>query len=350
VGRNHLFDAMRGIAAILVVAYHFENFSLKLVPSGFVAVDFFFVLSGFVIAQAYEARLAGGLGLARFAEIRLVRLYPLVFLGVMLGLVRALVSTALHQRLAYTPHQIAIGFPFNLLILPAPTGLSDTFPLNGPVWSLFFEMVANVLFAITAFRWPRAALATLIVIGGVGIVVVARSVGIADIGWEWRSIAGGFARVAYGFTWGHLLFRLSDRSRERASSWWSLVIIAVLAATLVAPVSGTMGFAWQLTAMLLIAPVLVAVASRIDLPVQLHKLAAILGDLSYPLYALHLPLMFMIGFVLRKLHVPLIAFPFVLLPVLLAAAFIAARFFDDPVRARLAQWLKVRQSARAQVV
>src|ERR1700748_3183694 len=85
-----ILDGMRGIAAISVVVFHFmeviiTDYSQNFIGHGFLAVDFFFCLSGFVIAYAYDDRIRQ-MGKANFFKARLIRLRPLVILGSVLGL------------------------------------------------------------------------------------------------------------------------------------------------------------------------------------------------------------------------------------------------------------------------
>lgn len=140
-GRFHTLDAMRGVAALAVVLVHVAAYSgVNLAPGGNLAVDFFFALSGFVIARAYSARLRSGLSWLRFAEIRLVRLYPLVLLGCGFGLVKMLFQIGMGHETAPSWGQFAWILILNPLLLPAP-GVY-LFPLNNPAWSLFFELFA----------------------------------------------------------------------------------------------------------------------------------------------------------------------------------------------------------------
>lgn len=131
-GRYFTLDAMRGVAAIMVVLYHAGPVTTVIAPAGYIAVDFFFALSGFVIAATYEARLRNGLTPLRFIRIRLTRLYPLYLVGLLLGLTKALGAWLVAAPHALTGAQILSATVFGLAILPTLPPLDDLFPLNGP--------------------------------------------------------------------------------------------------------------------------------------------------------------------------------------------------------------------------
>ncbi|MBX9883444.1 MAG: acyltransferase [Novosphingobium sp.] len=155
VGHNRyrLLDEMRGIAALAVLVFHIgtRGGGPLIVPNGFLAVDFFFMLSGFVIAEAYEARLARGLSFADFALRRLVRMAPVAMLGALAG-GAYLAARAFAAPLRSDPLRDVIGANLlNLMILPKlwhgrATGW-EMYPANGPLWSLFFEIAVNLVWA-----------------------------------------------------------------------------------------------------------------------------------------------------------------------------------------------------------
>ena len=142
-------DAMRGIAAIAVMLFHYQGTILGGLPrgllfsGGYLAVDLFFVLSGFVIAHAYDGRLAATMTAGTFVRLRLVRLMPMIWLGALLGASFMLFS------LRRPPNEIAWVAPLNAFIIPTWTSISpDLFPINAPAWSLLFELIANIAFAL----------------------------------------------------------------------------------------------------------------------------------------------------------------------------------------------------------
>ena len=146
-----MLDGLRGFAALLVVLYHMPPYVQRwfYFPNSFLAVDFFFCLSGFIIAYSYERRILNDMSLADFSVARLIRLYPLYFLGSTLGLFSALIVTHAYSRNHLTPGELLTTIALSFLLLP---NLGDVwanhnvFPLNGPAWSLFFELFANLGF------------------------------------------------------------------------------------------------------------------------------------------------------------------------------------------------------------
>lgn len=348
-GRNHLFDMLRGVAALLVVMYHFGPTSALPVDSGYLAVDMFFVLSGYVIAQSYEGRLSAGMGFGGFMTARLIRLYPLLALGAVIGLGREVCKIVLAHPDKLLPVQLAIAGVTNLLILPAPIGRGFLFPLDGPLWSLFFEIIANIVFVLGAYRFRNSALKLIILISGALLVYAIYRCRTAGPGWSWDSAWAGFARVGFGFTLGHLFYRLFPPQPSRRKTWWVLVLVAAIAILLIVPTpSHLFGAIWK-AASLALCPLAVLIATRIEVPDSMSRFAGFLGDMSYPLYAIHVPLKYFMDYFLRRHGVP-DQWLVIEVPVLLIASYLAARFYDAPIRKRLTTRMAVRESAPPQTI
>src|SRR6218665_2359142 len=159
--RYYLLDAMRGIGAIAVLQYH-AKFITNISQSGYLAVDFFFALSGFIIALEYESKLRSGFSLRKFIESRIKRLYPLYLVGFMLG-VSVFVAKNVHGLTLSFP----VDFVTNALLLPSPTAPVNFFPFNEPSWSLCMEVAVNLLFALVLFRLRTPVLVLISMIAGV---------------------------------------------------------------------------------------------------------------------------------------------------------------------------------------
>src|SRR5689334_5049584 len=173
-----ILDGLRGVAALAVVIFHFMEWvftdpSTNFIGHGFLAVDFFFCLSGFVIGYAYDDRIRG-MGLAAFFKARLIRLHPLVILGSVLGLLGLLLDP-FASPLTQQPGNLALLFICSLLLIPLPVmseRFFNLFALNAPSWSLFWEYIANFLYAFVLYRISRRLLIILTILAGVGICLV----------------------------------------------------------------------------------------------------------------------------------------------------------------------------------
>ena len=330
-------DGLRGIAALAVVGSHFENLSaidLHLQAAG-AAVDFFFILSGFVIAQAYEHRLGQGLTWRDYMALRLNRLYPAILGGVIAGLV---VTSLAGETL--DPGLVAQFLLLPVLAGPAMHG-GELFPLNGPQWSLFLELVANGLHALVS-RWLTIpVLIAILVLSAAALTVTSLAYGSLDVGWSRANAWGGPPRVAFGFFMGVLLFRLRDRG-WKAPKVPYLVICLALAVCLFRWFPQLGGFAARdIAKVLVVLPVLVWLALEADIPSPWAPLARYLGILSYPLYAIHVPLLRGFEVLLGQLfEAPPGAAWWLALgaTLMLGAAF--ERFYDAPIRA----WLRLRRA------
>lgn len=169
-----LLDGLRGVAALLVVIYHvFEGYAfssgaplIEGMNHGYLAVDFFFMLSGFVIAYAYDSRWQSTLTLKNFALRRLVRLHPMVLMGAVLGVITFVLQGSqqwdgTHMALSAVMWALLMAM-FMIPALPGcgyeVRGNGEMFPLNGPTWSLFFEYIGNVLYALVLRRFSTRVL------------------------------------------------------------------------------------------------------------------------------------------------------------------------------------------------
>ena len=135
--RFHLLDGLRGIAAVIVVMLHapIQYTSHFRFHGSFLAVDFFFCLSGFVIAFSYEKRLRSFLDLRTFAIARIIRLYPLAALGTVTGALMLAFGFHNHGR-TFTVGSLITHLLLGILIVPS-TRYDVLFPLNPVVWTHF---------------------------------------------------------------------------------------------------------------------------------------------------------------------------------------------------------------------
>jgi len=282
----YTLDGLRGVAAIAVVVFHAPGPLQTLAPSAYLAVDLFFALSGYVIAKAYDARIASGLmDMGAFAKTRFIRLYPLLFLGAVLGVAMKVGGFAL-DVVDVDPDHFALQGLGMFLVLPLTWGGDEfLFNLNAPVWSLFFEIVANLVF-VAAFAFFAKHLTKFVAVAALVLIAAVISFGSAEIGAEWTSFGGGFARVAFSFFAGVLIYRKRDAISVPSLPAWAypLVLMAALAA---APD----GFkaAYDLFCILVLFPWIVASAARVEPSRALQPSYAFLGTVSYGVYVLHYP-------------------------------------------------------------
>ncbi|MEO8895043.1 MAG: acyltransferase [Rhizomicrobium sp.] len=329
--RYHTLDAMRGVAAIAVVFLHLVlQFDLKPKPSSFMAVDFFFMLSGFVLATIYEDRLKRDLTPWKFLISRFVRLYPMYFLGMLIGTL-----TLLGQDIARSGHSmnliqsisaILVGF----LVIPDPLS-SGLFPLNPPAWSLFYEGVINIVFAFAILHLRTRVLLILLLCFGVAYVSGAVAITQMSAGMAWNSIFLGLVRVTFPFGVGVLFARL--RTKESISnSTLGVLLCCVLLLILLVPQFAFQPTIYNLLVTMVFLPALLWFGICWQMSGPTIIVAEALGDMSYPLYAIHYPLMRMSSFAARALHIPPLFFCIVFLIGSSFAALAIARYIDPPMR------------------
>ncbi len=337
--RYQLLDALRGVAALAVVWQHlggswgFET----LVPQCFLAVDFFFILSGFVIAHAYRDRLKTTLSPFGFLAIRFIRLHPLLIVGAVLGTI-----ILLTRANGWPPADaIVVGGLMAAVGLPAifvrGTGLG--FPINPPAWSLFFELIANVVYAFVARFLTPLRVALLAALALAILVKMTLDGGSIPGGWQENGIREGCSRIFYGFTMGLLLYEI--KPNWKASPIVGYLAALVLAACLFFP--GDLGMVGHLVIMLAIWPAITWVGSAVAEDRFIAKAGATIGALSYPLYILHQPLLNPLRDLFKLIDPAETLLPlWIVLQVVIviAVAWIAMIAIDQPVRERLTRLLK----------
>ena len=350
--RFSTLDALRGVAALLVVQVHLPFLFANHMPfpNANLAVDFFFMLSGFVLSFAYGQRLADGWPLKFFLRDRIIRLYPLYLLALPLGLARLLLlAPAEHIPLSHGGTAILILLA--LFFLPAPLLLSAggpyAFPLNLPSWSLFYELLANVLHALLLRRPSLIRLIAVVLLLAVSFFGLAYARHFANFGPYKGEIGAGIIRVALSYTYGMLLFQLWKQAKVPKFGS-SLLSALLLVAVLVFPVFH--GFAmrgrnllFEAVALLLVFPCAVILGANATPGKTWLPLFSLLGSTSYAVYVFHVPLYAVYTVLWRVLlhakpadHAPVAGF--VYLVFLLAFAYGADRFYDIPVR----RWLRHR--------
>jgi peptidoglycan/LPS O-acetylase OafA/YrhL len=298
--RYESLDGLRGLLAFAVVIHHFSSTSghREFLASAPLAVDFFFCLSGFVIAHAYERRLRAGMGIVPFMRRRLVRLYPMFLIGALLG-AGALFRLGSIGASDLSPGQAGIAALLNVLYLPylnlaaihvvAAVIVGALFPINNPAWSLFFELLVNAFYGLIA-RIGTAGLALIVALGAGALVLAWNAYGEAP-GWGTSNALGGLARVVYLFFAGVLIYRLRPAARLGTGAYGAVVALVVV---LVAIPRIPEHSVYWLAACLLAVPPVVALASTCEPGPRARRLCDYSGRISYPVYCLHYPLLMLL--------------------------------------------------------
>ncbi len=330
-GRFTTLDGMRGVAALVVVWFHMSGFHWATsAPLGYLAVDMFFMLSGFVIAHANDRRFEAGFGIREFLLRRVIRLYPMYVLGLLLGLATFQI---LHGK-----HYSVISFVLNAFLIPAvhtprPHVL---FPLDTPAWSLMCEFyIANVLYAV-GFRWfHKRTLIALIAISAV-LLIACQHYNHSLMRGDWLStLPMSFARTVFSFFYGVLLARLhAVRKPKLPVPTWLILSILAVALLLPVPYGSSLTGVFEAIYVAFLFPALIywGAEARSRTP----KVGQLLGDASYAVYLIHVPVVGLLAFVAAKSGYHVSTPSALLVEVgLFALALLFDAFYDLPVR----RWL-----------
>ncbi len=364
-----LLDGLRGVAALLVLIYHIhEGFAfaeatngdgsglITTLNHGHIAVDFFFILSGFVISYAYDDRWKK-MSLGNFFKRRLIRLHPMLIMGAIIGTISFLIGGCQQWNGTITP----IGWVITALLLtmcmiPAIPGVAyevrgngEMFPLNGPGWSLFFEYIGNILYALFIRRLSTKALAAVTV--GLGVIhtwfFVWNISGYDSVGVGWTideiNFWGGLVRMLFPFSMGMLLAR-TFKPRQIKGAFWicSALLLVSFAVPYISPIGNlSMNSLYEVICIALIFPFIVWLgACGYSSDRYTSNINKFLGDLSYPLYIVHYPIMYLFyAWLIEKRAYTWgetweIASVVILSSI--ALAYICLKFYDEPIRKWLA--------------
>ena len=361
-----LLDGLRGVAALLVVWYHvFEGFQfagnkpvIDFINHGYLAVDFFFILSGFVVGYAYDNRWGKTLTLGGFFRRRLIRLQPMVIMGAVIGAASFLLNgmerwDGTHATLWLT----FLAFVCGCLMLPALPGMprevrgnGEMFPLNGPCWSLFFEYVGNIVYALFIRHLSTRLLAVLsfALCCALAWFAVTDQSGYGSIGVGWTvdrtNILGGMLRMLCPFTMGILMSRLFKPLRQARGAFWTsaaLLLIIFHIPYIYSDGALSLNGVFEAACIIAVFPLLVwYAASGKTTDEASTRICRFLGDISYPLYIVHYPLMYAFYMWLIKTHQYTLHETW---PAALAAvsasiilAWLCLKLYDMPIR----KWLR----------
>jgi len=362
-----ILDGLRGVAAVMVVIFHtFEAYAddnrfTQKINHGYLAVDFFFLLSGFVVAYAYDDRW-GRMTQWDFYKRRLIRLQPMVIVGNIIGAALFyfqscpmfyLVSTTAVWKVLIV---MLVGFTM-LPLLPSMDirGWKEMHPLDGPAWSLFFEYVANLVYALGLRKLSNRWLGFLVFLSAALLVHLAVWGPRGDVvgGWtvDGEQLHIGFARMRYPFLAGMLLMRTGKRIRSNhAFVVCSVVLIAILSfPRLGGPERLWMNGLYESFCIVVLFPVLVAMGAGPGVIGKVSsRLCQVLGDISYPLYITHYPLIYVYTAWVTRDKIPAsygAPVGVLLLFTSIAIAYACLKFYDEPVR----EWLTRRFLAKPRI-
>ena len=365
----HILDGLRGAAALMVVWYHvFEGFAfaegsaIDVFNHGYLAVDFFFMLSGFVISYAYDDRWSK-MSMGDFFKRRLVRLHPMIVMGAVIGLVTFLLQGGVKWDGSVVPMSgVALAFFLTCCFIPAWPGAmhevrgnGEMFPLNGPAWSLFFEYIGNICYALFIRRFSTKVLAIWTAVLGVVYAwfAVFNVSGYEMVGVGWTimdgvNIFGGLLRMMFPFSLGMLLARNFRPTRVRGVFWLAIVVLFTLFSVPFFPsVDGIcVNGIFEMCCIMFVFPILVWLgASGVTSDKVSTDVCKFLGDISYPLYIVHYPVMYLFYAWLIKSRLYTLGETWQVVACVYATnvllAFAALKLYDEPVRRWLTRKLRI---------
>jgi peptidoglycan/LPS O-acetylase OafA/YrhL len=354
-----ILDGLRGVAALIVVTFHlFEAHAasrfVQVINHGYLAVDFFFVLSGFVIGYAYDDRWKT-MSTADFFKRRLIRLHPMIVVAMVIGAAMFYfqAGTTFPNVAATPPWRLLLVMVIGMTLLPVGAALDirgwgEMHPLDGPAWSLFYEYVANVLYALVVRRFSKTLLAVCVFGAGCALVHYCVTGPNGDVigGWSLApdQVRIGLTRLLYPFFAGLLLSRTVRPGRVRHAF---LLCSLLIAAALAWPRLGGEHALWmnglyESICIVAVFPLVVwlGASGRLEAG-RSARLCAWLGAISYPLYIIHYPFVYTYTAWVQDNKVPVArGWPVAIgaLGVCVALAWICLHFYDVPVR----RWLTAR--------
>ena len=354
-----ILDGLRGVAALTVVFFHlFEAYATshldQQINHGYLAVDFFFILSGFVVGYAYDDRWKT-MTTKDFLKRRFIRLHPMVVIGAVIGAIMFYTQGCSAwdvSKVSIT--MLLVSTLINALLIPAAPGfeirgVGEMYPLNGPSWSLFFEYIGNMLYAFFIRKLSTVALSILVLLAGCGLAVFAIWGPLGDIcvGFSMNNndMLGGFLRLLFSFSAGLLLSRVFKPVKVRGAFW--LVGISVVVLLAIPRIGGSenlwMNGLYDTVCAVIIFPLLVFLGASGKTTDRITaRICKFMGDISYPLYMVHYPFIYLYYAWVKNENLTFVqslpgAAALVVGSVLLA--YLCLKLYDEPVRKFLTKHL-----------
>lgn len=366
--RYEILDGLRGVAALTVIIFHlFETYSkgpvFQIVNHGYLAVDFFFVLSGFVVGYAYDDRW-DKMSIGSFFKRRLIRLHPMVVVSTLIGAsFFYLQDCDAFSNISQTgAGKFLLCILLGILMIPAGKNLDirgwgETNGFNGPNWTLTYEYVANILYAFFFRHLGKVSLAILVGLCAILTLNLTLNWDIFGLwadrtaqaytvigGWSLTApqILIGFTRLLYPFLCGLLLSRIGKYITVKGGFWWcSLLLLVVLCTPYMGDSINICDGIYNAACILFIFPLMVMIGAGSRISGKFStKVCKFLGDISYPVYIVHYPFIYLqVAWVRHNPEAPLyqhicVGAGVFFFSVLLAYSLLKS--YDEPVR----EWLK----------
>lgn len=362
-----LLDGLRGVAAVLVLFYHiFEGFSfaevtngagdgiIRTLNHGHIAVDFFFILSGFVISYAYDDRWKK-MSTWQFFKRRLIRLHPMLIMGAIIGfLAFAFVGFERWDGTTAPTGWVMTALLLTMFMIPAVPGVpyevrgnGEMFPLNGPGWSLFFEYIGNILYALFMRRMSTRILTIFTILLGIAhawfFIGNVSGYDMIGVGWTIDEVNfwGGLVRMLFPFSMGMLLARTFKPRKIKGAFWICSIALIVLFSIpyIVSTGNVSLNSLYEFICIAFLFPLIVWLGACGTANGTTGRMNSLLGELSYPLYIVHYPIMYIFYAWLIKNNIytldNCLGVAALVIVSSIALAFLCMKLYDEPVR----RWL-----------
>jgi peptidoglycan/LPS O-acetylase OafA/YrhL len=334
-------DGLRGVGAFLVVMRHVPQFFGPIrVPESFLAVDLFYLVSGFVVAHAYETRMQAGGFFWSFVKTRLIRLYPLYLMGLAVGVIPAVIAIVSDPHGWWTTGKLFEAIMLGLFMVPMFPGIAASgTALDGPVWTLIPELIANFVYAAAIRFMTLTNLIAILVVCGAGVIYAELRFHTLDVGYNTTDQWAALARVGFSFFAGVLLFRQFG-DKEHKSEWASWACVLLLGAGLAFSPSRAFLPFFEIGVILVGFPALLVAAAHFEPGPVTGRAFSVIGLVSYGVYLLHQPMGHLaLALMGRRVQVPRdwhgLFFGAVFLAVVFGFAWWLDGAYDAPVRKML---------------
>jgi len=287
-----------------------------------------------VITYAYDNRIIG-MRLITFIKLRLIRLQPLVIIGSVLGLLTFLFDPYNNLYDVYGLKNTALIFTTSVFLIPYPVVAErffNLFNLNAPSWSLFWEYIANIVYATILFKATKKVLAPLVLLAAIGLFYVGWHSGNLVGGWNGSTFFDGLARISFSFLMGMLIFRSKWIIKNKLGLPGMSVLLLLAFLT---PYNEQWNWLVEPIIVVFYFPIVVSLGAGASLSSKHHKINKFSGDISYPLYMTHYPFMWIFANYVTAEEPSMALLRWVTtisVFLLISLAYLVFRFLDFPIR------------------